>query len=189
MSNKVRPSTIETLEDLENYYWLKTDLQNFCKSNDMSATGSKIEIAERVAVFLKTGEKLKPMGVSSKPVINVEPLSLDTIIPPNHRCSQQVRYFFQSVIPNFHFSTHIQKYFVNNVGKRYSDVVDEWYAEQERKKDPSFKKEIAPQFEYNTFIRDFFADPANQGRGRLSAIEEWNAVKSLPGSNKYKPKN
>ncbi|SFC45247.1 hypothetical protein SAMN05443252_103464 [Bacillus sp. OV322] len=116
-------------------------------------------------------------------------LSLDTIISENHRCSQDVRAFFKSIIPNFHFSTYIQNYFKNNVGKTYRDVVDAWYEEEERKKDPSYKKNIAPQFEYNHFIRDFFADSKNKGKSREEAIEAWNEIKKLPGSNKYESNN
>lgn len=46
---------------------------------------------------------------------------------------------------------------------------------------------IAPQFEYNQFIRDFFEDPKNKQRSRNEAIESWNQIKKLPGSNKYIP--
>ena len=67
----------------------------------------------------------------------------------------------------------------------YRDVVDAWYEEKERKKDPSYKKEISPQFEYTQFIRDFFADPNNKRKSRKEAIEAWNTIKKLPGSNKY----
>ena len=68
-------------------------------------------------------------------------------------------------------------------------VVDAWYEEKERKKDPSYKKTIAPQFEYNQFIRDFFADPKNQGKSRDEAIEAWNKIKKLPGRNQYESSN
>jgi len=68
-------------------------------------------------------------------------------------------------------------------------VVDAWNNEEERKKDPSYKKNIAPQFEYNQFIRDFFSDPKNQGKSREEAIEAWNTIKKLPGNNKYNSNN
>ena len=110
-------------------------------------------------------------------------LSLDTVITENHRCSQNVRRFFRSIIPKFHFSTYIQNYFKNNVGKTYREVIDAWYEEEERKKDPSYKKKIAPQFEYNQFMRDFFTNPKNQGKSRKEAIETWNEIKKLPRSN------
>ena len=71
------------------------------------------------------------------------------------------------------------------MGKTYRDVVNAWYEEEERKKSPTYKRIIAPQFEYNQFTRDFFADPKNNKKSRQEAIEAWNIIKKLPGSNKY----
>ena len=180
-----------SIHDFKDYYWLKEELQNFCRENGMSASGSKLEISDRIETFLMTGEIKKPLRksrVNKNEELQSE-LSLDTVITENHRCSQDVRAFFKSVIPKFHFSTYIQNYFKNNIGKTYRDVVDAWYEEEERKKDPSYKKNIAPQFEYNQFIRDFFADPKNQGKSRDEAIEAWNTIKKLPGRNKYESSN
>lgn len=187
-SNLTKDINVESFKD---FYWLKEELQSFCKENGISASGSKIEISDRIETFLRTGEIKKPTK-KSKAIKQMEPhvdLSLDTVITENHCCSQNVREFFKTVIPKFHFSTYIQNYFKNNVGKTYRDVVDAWHEEEERKKDPSYKKNIAPQFEYNQFIRDFFADPKNQGKSREEAIESWNEIKKLPGSNKYTSNN
>lgn len=185
----MRPNlTKETsINDFKDYYWLKEELQSFCRGNGISASGPKVEIADRIEVFLRTGEIKKPARKSSinKKSQSKSELSLDTIISEHHRCSQDVRAFFKTVIPKFHFSTNIQNYLKNNVGKTYRDVVEAWYEEEERKKDPLYTKEIAPQFEYNRFIRDFFADPKNVGESRGSAIKAWNEMKALPGSNKY----
>ena len=176
-----------SIQDFKDYYWLKEELQSFCREHGMSAAGSKVEISDRVETFLRTGEIKKP---SRKPKVNKKPeveaiLSIDTVITENHRCSQNVRAFLKTVIPKFHFSTYIQDYFKSNIGKTYQDVVDAWYEEEKRKKDPANKKDIAPQFEYNQFIRDFFADPKNQGKSRDEAIAAWKEIKRLPGSNKY----
>jgi hypothetical protein len=157
----------------------------------MSASGSKIEISDRIETFLITGEIKKPQRNSktiNKTRTNSD-LSLDTVISENHHCSQDVRAFFMTVIPKFHFSTYIQNYFKNNIGKTYRDVVKAWHEEEKRKKDPSFKKKIAPQFEYNQFFRDFFSDPKNKGKSRSDAIEAWNKIKKLPGNNKYISEN
>ncbi|MFJ7738837.1 DUF6434 domain-containing protein [Lysinibacillus sp. NPDC097287] len=170
----------------KDFYWLKEELQSFCRESEISASGSKIEISNRIESFLWTGEIKKPIRKSQAK--KMEPqvdLSLDTVITENHRCSQHVRAFFKTVIPKFHFSTYIQNYFKNNVGKTYHDVVNAWYEEDERQKAPSYKKNIAPQFEYNQFVRDFFSDPKNQGRSREEAIEAWNDIKKLPGCNQY----
>lgn len=170
---------------------MKEELQTFCRENGISSTGSKIEISDRIDTFLRTGGIKNPIRKTkiNRTLESQVHLSLDTVISENHRCSQDVRAFFKTVIPKFHFSTYIQNYFKSNVGKTYRDAVDAWYEEEERKKDPTFKKKIAPQFEYNQFTSDFFADPKNQDKSRAEAIEAWNKIKKLPGSNKYEPNN
>lgn len=187
----MRPDLTEdtTEETFKNFYWLKEELQSFCRANGISASGSKAVISDRVETFLRTGEIKKPSRKSkvNKKIDHQVDLSLDTVITENHRCSQNVRAFFKTVIPNFHFSTYIQNFFKNNIGKTYRNAVDAWYEEEERKKDPSYKKNIAPQFEYNQYIRDFFADQSNEGKSREEAIGAWNEIKQLPGSNKYIP--
>ena len=186
----MRPALEKELKanEFRDFYWLKEELQTFCKEHGMSASGSKIEIKDRISIFLETGEIQKPMRKRSSSLqeIKLEELSLDTVIIENHRCSQVVRDFFKSVIPKFHFSTYIQSYFKENVGKTYQDVLDAWYEEEERKKDPSYKRQIGSQFEYNQFTRDYFADPKNNDKNRDDAIEAWDVIKALPGSNKYK---
>lgn len=175
------------VEEFRSFYWLKEELQIFCRENGMSASGSKMEIADRVAAFLETGERQLPRKIRKSHTKETKTvmLDLDTIITENHRCSQAVRAFFKSQIPSFHFSTFIQNYFKENVGKTYRDAVSAWYAEEERKKNSSNKKEIAPQFEYNQFIRDYFSDSKNKGKKREDAIAAWQTIKKLPGNNKY----
>nr|WP_106779145.1 DUF6434 domain-containing protein [Lysinibacillus timonensis] len=186
----MRPELKQDLDvqDFRNYYWLKEELQTFCRENGLSASGSKIEITGRIEAFLQTGEIQKPLmkRKSSSNEGILTDLNLDTVITENHRCSQTVRAFLKSEIPKFHFSTYIQNYFRENVGKTYRDVVKAWYEEEERKTNSSYKKQIGPQFEYNHFIRDYFADPNNKSKTREDAINAWNKIKKLPGSNKYK---
>ena len=189
----MRPNLTKDISigDFRDFYWLKQELQVFCRENGLSPSGSKAEITDRIEIFLQTGEIKKPIRKpkTNKKVVPQEDLSLNTVITENHRCSQHVRAFFKSVIPNFHFSTFIQNYFKNNIGKTYRDAVDAWYEEEERMKDPSYKKRIGPQFEYNQFVRDFFSDVNNQGKSRKEAIEAWNEIKKLPGSNQYTPRH
>ena len=45
------------------------------------------------------------------------------------------------------------------------------------------KTEIGKQFEYNTYIRDFFED--NKDKTLKDAIKCWNYKKNLKGHNKY----
>lgn len=139
--NLTKDINVELFKD---FYWLKEELQSFCKQHGLSASGSKLEISSRIEAYLRTGEILKPARTPSRKSEPQTALSHNTIITENHRCSQHVRAFFQSVIPNFHFSTYIQNYFKENVGKTYADAIEAWYKEEERKKDPKYKKTIAP---------------------------------------------
>lgn len=114
-----------SIESFKDFYWLKEELQTFCRENGISSTGSKIEISDRIETFLRSGGIKNPIR---KTKINrtVEPqvhLSLDTVIRANHRCSQDVRAVFKTAIPKFHFQ-HIQNYFKSNAGKTYRNVVD-----------------------------------------------------------------
>ncbi|MGD6815691.1 DUF6434 domain-containing protein [Metabacillus sp. 113a] len=176
------------VQDLEDFYWLKAELQCFCRENGLSASGPKAELTERIKRFLVNGEIIKPAKKARWSTnAKQQELSLETVILENHRCSQHVRAFFKTVIPSFHFSTFIQSYFKENIGKTYRKAADAWLEEETRKKDPGYRKEIPPQFEYNQFTRNFFADPDNAGKSRSEAIEAWNSVKTQSGSNKYKP--
>lgn len=179
-----------SLEDFQNYYWLKAELQTFCREHGLPASGSKTEITERISHYLTTGKVLKNSSVQkvSKAPLSYKDLSLQTIITKNHRCSEGVRAFFKEKIgTNFRFTVALQKFFKENVGKTYEDAITFWYEENERKKDPTYKTTISAQFEYNRFTRDFFEDPNNKGKAKANAIAAWNEIKTKPGSNAYVP--
>ncbi|WP_336765673.1 DUF6434 domain-containing protein [Bacillus cereus] len=179
-----------SIEDFQNYYWLKAELQTFCRENGLPASGSKIEITDCISHYLTTGKILKNSSVQkvSKASLSYKDLSLQTIITNNHRCSEDVRAFFKEKIgTNFSFTVALQKFFKDNVGKTYEDAVAFWHEENKRKKDPAYKTTIGAQFEYNRFTRDFFEDPNNKGKAKADAIAAWNEMKAKPGSNVYVP--
>jgi hypothetical protein len=68
----------------------------------------------------------------------------------------------------------------SNAGKKHRDAVE---AYKEIKKDKGGRKTIDSQFEYNTYIRDFFEH--NPGHPLEEAIRCWKYKKSQPGSHKY----
>ncbi len=84
-----------SVDSFNDFYWLKEELQSFCRKNGISASGSKIEISNRIETFLQTGEIKKPVRKSkAKKIEQQVDLSLDTVITESHRCSQNVRAFF-----------------------------------------------------------------------------------------------
>lgn len=163
------------------YYYLKEELVNFCRLNELPASGSKIEITERIAYYLDTG-KVLPASIKTKATTNVDNISEQTKIESNFVCSEKHRAFFKEKIgKGFYFNVIFQKWLKNNAGKTYEEAINAYYQILEEKK--TSKTMIDKQFEYNTYIRDFFAN--NQGRSLEEAIKCWKYKKSMQGHNKY----
>ena len=126
------------------FYYLKEELVDFCRKNGLPVSGGKLQITDRIACFLDTGEIQAPSKVKRK-VMTVSDISEDTIIEVDFICSEKHRAFFK-----------------------------------EKKKG---KTQIDKQFEYNTYIRAFFAD--NRGKTLEDAIKCWKYKKQLQGHNGY----
>jgi len=186
--NKKRPNLNKeiSIKDFKDFYWLKSELISFCREIGLSSSGGKIEIANRISKYLETG-KITKKATTKKPKLPkaTQPITNGTVIGIEYRTYKEKKEFLKSVIGNqFHFTINLLDYFKKNTGKRtYGDLIKEWYKEQELKKDPNFAKEIAPQFEYNTYIRDFMKN--NPNKTRNDAIKYWKIKKSKPGNNKY----
>ena len=163
------------------FYYLKQELADFCKENGLPTSGSKIELTNRIAYFLDTGkvQKTSPRRISA---VMIGTLTEDTVIEPNIVCSEKHRAFFSEKIgKSFSFNVPFQKWLKANAGKTYGDAIRAYYRILEEKE--LTKTEIGGQFEYNTYIRDFFAD--NPGKNLHDVIVCWNHKKSLPGHHRY----
>ena len=163
------------------FYYLKQALADFCKESGLPTSGSKAELTDRIAYFLDTGNVLKP-SAKRKTAVNIGTLTEDTVIEPNIVCSEKHRAFFcEKIGKSFSFNVPFQKWLKANAGKTYGNAIRAYYRILEEKKQG--KTEIGSQFEYNTYIRDFFAD--NPGKSLHDAILCWNYKKGLPGHHRY----
>ena len=163
------------------FYYLKQELADFCKENGLPTSGSKAELTDRIAHFLDTGNVLKS-SAKRKTSVNIGTLTEDTVIEQNIVCSEKHCAFFREKIgKSFSFNVLFQKWLKANMGKTYGDAIRAYYRILEENKQR--KTEIGGQFEYNTYIRDFFAD--NPGKNLHDAIVCWNHKKSLPGNHRY----
>lgn len=163
------------------FYYLKQELAGFCKENGLPTSGSKAELTDRIAYFFDTGKVLKA-SVERKTLENIGTLTADTVIEPNIVCSEKHRMFFcEKIGKGFSFNVPFQKWLKASAGKTYGDAIRAYYRILEEKKQG--KTEIGSQFEYNTYIRDFFAD--NPGKDLHDAIVCWNYKKGLPGHHRY----
>lgn len=163
------------------YYYLKEELVSFCRENDLSTTGSKPELTERIAYYLKTGDMLAKVDKPQKTRI-VGSIEEDTVIESGITFSEKHRAFFESKIgKGFSFNVPFQKWLKSNAGKTYGEAVESYGRILQEKK--TCKTTIGSQFEYNTYIRDFFED--NKGKSLSDAIACWKYKKSIAGNNKY----
>lgn len=182
MSERPLLSQIKDGKTLREYYFLKEELVCFCRENGLPTTGGKLELTERIAVFLDSGEikRASSARVKSKPIVGE--ITKSSVIEPNFVCSEKHRAFFKEQIgKSFSFNVAFQKWLKSNSGKTYGEAIEAYSQILEEKKNG--KNSIDKQFEYNTYIRDFFAD--NSGKSLSDAIKCWNFKKSQKGHNKY----
>lgn len=164
------------------FYYLKDELVDFCRHNNLPVTGGKLELTERIAHFLDTGKVLEASGNRTRPSEEVGLITEQTLIEPNIVCSEKHRAFFKDRIgKRFSFNVLFQKWLKNNAGMTYGDAIDAYCRILEEKK--TAKSTIDRQFEYNTYIRDFFED--NKGKSLEDAIACWKYKKGLQGHNRY----
>lgn len=178
-----RPELTKLLDGktFRSYYYLKEELVAFCRENGLPVSGGKLELTDRIACFLDTGKAPAASARRRLPAY-AGPITEETLIERDAVCSEKHRAFFVAKIgKRFSFNAPFQKWLKANAGKTYGDALRAY--EQiiaERKKE---KPAIDGQFEYNQYIRNFFAE--NPGRTLQEAILCWKYKKSLQGHNRY----
>ena len=178
-----RPALDKHLDSktFRDFYYLKEELIGFCRKNGLPTSGGKLEITQRVAYFLETGRVLSA-GTAKRKITTISSITEDTEIEADFVCSEHHRAFFKEHIGNsFSFHVAFQKWLKSNSGKTYKEAISAYYKILEDKR--KGKSQIDKQFEYNTYIRDFFAD--NQGKSLEQAIKCWKYKKRLQGYNRY----
>lgn len=164
----------------ENSYFLKAELIAFARKEKLQTTGSKSDLTKIIIHYLKSGERLRLQKEKHKD--KDENLTLDSIITLPLTYSQKKRVFFKKHLGSrFSFFVPFQRWMKENAGKTYRDAIEAYPKILEEKKKGSAK--IDKQFEYNIYIRAFFAD--NKGKSLQEAIKCWNYRKTQQGSHSY----
>ena len=167
-------------EEFKEYYFLKEELKDFCRSEGLKVGGSKEDLEKRIVHYLATGEELKEPKVRQSSKETVTEISLDSKLGENFKCSEDKRAFFEKEIGSgFKFKVKFQKWLKANPEKTYRDAVAAYHEIQNSDE----KTEIGKQFQYNRYIRDFFKN--NDDKSLDDAIKCWKYKKSLKGHNKY----
>lgn len=167
-------------DEFNDYYFLKEELKDFCRSEGLKVSGSKGDLEKRILHYLSTGKKLKESDIEGYSTQTSSEISLDSKLGENFKCSEDKREFFEKEIgKSFKFKVKFQKWLKANPDKTYQDAIYAYYEIQNSKE----KTEIGKQFQYNQYIRDFFED--NVDKSLDDAIKCWKYKKSLKGHNKY----
>jgi hypothetical protein len=167
-------------EEFQEYYFLKEELKEFCRSEGLKVSGSKDDLEKRIIHYLSTGEELKESSVRKCSAETSKEITLDSRLGENFRCSEDKREFFECHIgKGFKFKVKFQKWLKANPDKTYRDAIDAYYEIQ----NSGEKSEIGRQFQYNQYIRDFFED--NEDKSLDDAIRCWKYKKSIKGHNRY----
>lgn len=78
------------------FYYLKEELVDFCRRYGLPTSGGKLEITERIAHFLDTGEVIAAKKAQKKSQI-IGNITTDTEIEPNFVCSEKHRAFLRNI--------------------------------------------------------------------------------------------
>ena len=167
-------------EEFKEYYFLKEELKDFCRLEGLKVSGNKQDLEKRIIHYLETGESLNETSHNYSSSQKLDEIGLDFKIGENFRCSEDKRAFFEKEIgKGFKFKVKFQKWLKANPDKTYEDAIDAYYEIQYTKE----KTIIDKQFQYNQYVRDFFAD--NKDKSLEDAIRCWNYKKSVKGTNRY----
>ena len=176
-----------SVDDFKSYYWMKTELVAFARRLDLPSDGYKPELVRRIECQLRglsDAPKL-PRKQPKGPRDSERPLGRNAPVI-NYRSDEKTRAFFTSQIgSHFHFTYHLNQYRLARKNLTYGDLVDEWAAEHQRRKNPRYKAPIAVQGEYNQYVRDFFGDQQNKGKALRDAVAGWNRAKRASGDRRY----
>ncbi|MEL6640667.1 MAG: DUF6434 domain-containing protein [Pseudomonadota bacterium] len=181
MSERPAISDCIDADTFRQWYFLKEELVAYARSQNISTVGGKFEIADRIAHFLETGERLEP-DRKPKPVSTFDwhgaELTDATVITDNYKNTQNVRRYFKTRMPGFAFSIPLMDWMKLNLGKTLADAVHA--AEQiAAEKKEGKKQPDQPHNQYNAYTRAYFAAVPDGSQEEVRKL--WAARRKEPG--------
>lgn len=158
-------------------YWLRSELAQFCRDTGLSSTGSKADLTNRIAAML--GRKEIPLS-AHKPRNGKMPdrLTLDSVIGAGWRCSAAMRAVIAEHLgQQIRFDALLRDLIHRGEGRTVREIAAEWQGAEK-----NAPQEIAPQFEYNRFVRAY--RQANAGAAHREVVAAWHEYRALPRSER-----
>lgn len=157
--------------ELRRWYWLRDELAGLARELGVSAQGGKAELTQRLAARLDGTEPPRMVRRRSVDHLAGAELSGSTVLSRGQRCTQQLRSWFTGRINGFRFDGAMRE-FIAEGGHTLDDAVDRWVATRGDVRD------IAPQFELNTFARNWHL--AHPGGSHAAMLAAWRVHRCLP---------
>jgi SAP domain-containing new25 len=184
MPNK--PSVISSPDDVQNYYWMKTDLIAFCKQHGLQTQGAKFDLMERIKTYLSTGHRIAYQAIKKPTEKDSSKSITENTLVKNYSNDAETRSFFvENIGKKFKFNAYLRQF--TNPGNilpnmTYGDLIEGWIS-FEAEKNSNKNHAIPLQFEYNRFIKDFFAHEKDSTLEM--AISAWKTLSSKKGQRTY----
>lgn len=182
-----RPFEIISLDDLQNYYWTKSDLMQFCKNHGLSIQGAKSDLIKKIEIYLTNGNRINYVPVKKqKEKDSLNQITKNTLVKNYNNDAETRKFFVEHLGKKFKFNAYLRQ-FTNpsniDLNMTYDDLVNGWISFEKSRKSLSKKNIIPSQFEYNQFIKDYFS---NEKSATLkSAISAWKILVSKKGPRTY----
>ncbi|MBO5151839.1 MAG: SAP domain-containing protein [Methanobrevibacter sp.] len=98
MSNKDLLTKDLTPEEFGQYYFLKEELKEFCRSEGLKVSGNKQDLEKRIIHYLSTGKPLEELVVKQKSDNIIHEIKLDSKLGDNFKCSEDKREFLKNIL-------------------------------------------------------------------------------------------
>jgi Domain of unknown function (DUF6434)/SAP domain-containing new25 len=189
-SAHIRPNIEDcsSSDEFRRWYYLKSELVDFAKTNGIPSNVGKFEIADRIAAVLNSEPLPQPTKLSPQSRFDWANATLtpNMHITDNVSFGPNVRGFFKAHIgPAFVCNSDFMDWVRHHVGVSLSDAVDAWKMLEARKTDPDFQTRIRSHNQYNQFTRDILA--ANPQLSLEAVRQIWKAKRALPRPMTYQP--
>jgi hypothetical protein len=156
------------------WYWLKVELQAFCRSLQLLTSGSKTDLTNRIVNVLSDREVSGSVHKRTYSKSMPSQFTSETVIGAGWRCTRSLRDYFISVHgAGFTFNAVLREIIASGQGMTLAEASAMYVSSRGR---PTEK--ISGQFEYNRHMREYHA--CNPGSSHSQAVNAWWENRSKP---------
>ncbi len=195
MASRPHYKRIRTSAEFLQWYWLKSEMQEFCRYLGVPYSGSKFTLRDRIAHALDHSGQLRPARKASKKAARKKDrsgrspaeefnwarakLTPQTKITPKISFGPHTRRFVLTQIQGkFTFYSEFMAWARANPGKTLADAVVQWRKIDADRRNPAKQTRIAAHNMLNQYVRAFLAD--NPGCDFKVALKFWKLKRRCP---------